>query len=221
MDIQKPILIRILIVGAVIYAAWNFGLRPKIQEEVQLQETRSSQVQLISESGMDFDARQLETENAHRMISSAGNRIIETLSATEDHKSARDLINASARAFGVDVNRVEPLRVAEFSSASTKNRSKNKNPMSNANARTNEFVFKGEGIRVEFEGTFAGIAGFLQQLELDTQTLKLENFRMVSSTNGGVRMIAQFMKFELTDAPIALTQSTAADTSIAMTGDED
>jgi hypothetical protein len=34
-------------------------------------------------------------------------------------------------------------------------------------------------------------------------------------------MIAQFMKFELTDAPIALTQSTAADTSIAMTGDED
>lgn len=219
MDMQKTILIRILLVGAAIYAAWNFGLRPKIEQQVELEDTRRSQVQLISESGMDFDARQRETEEAHQMISSAGNRILENLSATKNHESARDLINASARAFGVDVNRVEPLRVAEFSSASSKKRSKNKNAKPEANA--NEFVFKGEGIRVEFEGSFAGIAGFLQQLELDTQTLKLENFRMVSSSNGGVRMIAQFMKFELTDAPIALTDSKVADAALALTGGED
>jgi len=215
MNIQKTLLLRILIVGAVIYGAWNFGLRPKLAEQALLKENRMSQLQLISDSGYDFDTRRAETDEAYRMVNAAGGTMLESLSSSADQRSARDLITISAREFGVDVNRVEPLRVTEFTSVNNK---KKRFEHKNDAAVAKVVRFKGEGVRVELEGSFAGIAGFIQQIDQDTQTLKMESFRMVSSTTGRVRMIAQFMKFELVEAPEMLTSKQLADADSQSSG---
>ncbi|MCA9304621.1 MAG: hypothetical protein KC996_10915 [Phycisphaerales bacterium] len=215
MNMQKTLLLRVLIIGAAIYAAWIFGLRPKIHEQTRLKETRLSQMQLISESGFDFDARRDETDKAHTLVSTVGGNMLETLRGAEDQKSARELVTNTARSFGVEVNRVEPLRVTDFGSGNKKKRFDDNGKADG----TKSIRFKGEGVRVEFEGSFAGIAGLLQQLDQDNKTLKLENFRMVSSSSGEVRMIAQFMKFELVEAPDFLTSDPIASADAASSGE--
>lgn len=214
MNIQKTLLLRILIVGVVIYGAWNFGLRPKLAERAQLKENRISQMQLISDSGYDFDTRRAETDEAYSMVTAAGGTMLDSLTSSTDQRSARDLITISAREFGVDVNRVEPLRVSEFTSAHKKKRFESKNDP----AAVKAVRFQGEGVRVELEGSFAGIAGFIQQIDQDTQTLKMESFRMVSSTTGRVRMIAQFVKFELVEAPEMLKSKQLAEADTQSSG---
>jgi len=214
MDMQKTLIVRILVVAVVIYAAWNFGLRPKLNEQAQLKETRIEQLKRIADSGQDFEIRQAETKTTHEKLSAVGGQMLETLSSTEDQRSARELITTSANTFGVAVNRVEPLRVIEFSSVTKKKRFGN----SGSTDPVKGVKFKGEGVRVEFEGSFAGIAGLLQQLDIDTKTLKLENFRMVSSADGGVRMIAQFMNFELAESSIVFTDQQIAGADSAASG---
>jgi Tfp pilus assembly protein PilO len=208
MDRQKALIIRVLIAFGLVYAGWAFIVRP-MHEKLELQELqRKTQQDLISQAGHDFETRRLATDEAYHAVHVASDHIFDGFDV-ENPLSARQLIGTSAHESGVEINRIEPLRIVELTNVTKKNRYASKSDSGPENA----VKFLGEGIRVEVDGSFAGIAGFLHHLNRNSKTVQLENFRMISSGGGSSRMMAQFTKYELVDSPIEHTNQVVAGAS--------
>ncbi len=210
MNHQNALLMRAFVGVGLIFAGWNYGVRPAHAKLDGLKQNRSSQTSLISQAGTDFEVKQANTNEVNQMVHLAGQRVFDVFAHGEKDQTARDLIKDRARAFSVAVNRIEPLRMTEFTDAPARSRYKKKTTQEKKAVR-----FMGEGIRVEFDGAFADIAGFLADLEYNVETVKLENFRMISSSENRVRMIAQFVNFDLIESPIQ--RSSVTDASNAAT----
>ncbi|MBL4591526.1 MAG: hypothetical protein JKY96_06155 [Phycisphaerales bacterium] len=198
MNHQKSLIVRVFIGIALIYAGWTFGVRPAHAKLDSLKQSIKVQDHLISQAGADFDAKRIKTNEANQMVYLAGQHVFDAFGADDEQRTARELIESHARSFGVAINRIEPLRMTEFTNAPSRSRYKKKT----SEKKTKSVRFIGEGIRVELDGSFADIVGFIADIETSVQTIKLENFRMISSRDKNVRMIAQFVNFDLVESPV-------------------
>lgn len=197
-DTQKQFALKLLTVSTAACAGWMFLIKPvhaKVQQHEQQIKSHTALIQAHDTQVQESDTgKTIEIENQL-------NAIFDQLSLSKaDKEAGTDLhsrIHASAAKFGVSVSRIESVNTREI-----------KEQLNHTNTHV---VAMSNTVRVEFEGDYSSLLGFMDDLVTTNIPIKYTSFRMIPIGHETVRVNAEIDSVVLTSIPSGTNDGGAID----------
>lgn len=199
-DIQRAFLLRLIIVTGLVVAARYFLVLPRVGQGEDLARTFQAQQELIEQGEQAISQHGGMVNESLTAMHSARRHMLDQFQSngsTQMHNQLQSLADRHK----LTITRIEPLK----NSAS---RGKTALTLEEIEMETIEF-------RVECEGLYAGVIGYLDGLSTGTNMAAVRTFRMVPVGSGRARVTMQVAMHQLVKAPEAFTRDESADAGVA------
>ncbi len=191
-EIQKNVLIRIVLVACAFCLAWYFLVNPKAQQVHEQRETVAQYEQMImayqSEVG-SLDS--VESKQVEIQLQTHLDRFQGMINTGDPGTKLHTIINESAGANDVSVSRIETVNSRELHKRSQQ--------------INGEIKGIAHSIRIEVEGMFGSVVAFMDQVASNPMQVEFTSFRMIPMGHQNVRVNAELNTVMLTSIPTDLS----------------
>jgi len=194
-DTMKSFFMKLGLISLAGAGGWYFLVGAQLEAEQEIKGARDAQVRHLTqgEESIGLHAEQVERSLERMRVVRDGLRAqLDSATATDMHGHLQDL----AEAKGLTVTKIEPLR---------KRIDKLKRGPGQA-----ELELATQEFRLECDGPYSGIVGYIQELSSGSSITKVGSFRMLPTSKETARMILQVSTYELGAFPEAFEETMSA-----------
>lgn len=194
-DTMKSFFVKLGLISLVGAGGWYFLVGAQLEAEGELKLARDAQVSQLNqgEESIGLHARQVERSlERMRGVRDELRAQLDSANATNMHEHLQDL----AEAKGLTVTKIEPLRKRI-------DKLKRGSGQAELELATQEF-------RLECDGPYAGIVGYIEELGSGSSISKVISFRMLPTSKETARMILQVSTYEIGEFPEAFEETMSA-----------
>ena len=191
-DTQRSFFFRLGIVSLIGAISWHILVGAKLEREQELKRTFASQTEAILQGEQEIERHADQLETSIERMQKVRDEMITHLDMVQSSK-VHQILQDAAESYDLTVSRVEPVRMQT-------NKRVRKSDQSEIELGISEF-------RIECEGSYGGLVGFISELSNGTHLAKVGSFRIIPISNDSARMNIQVSVYQFAEAPAVFFES--------------